>query len=356
VNTEAKIKEIDKKALDAIAEAEERWDREHEFCLAGIIKNADGTPVTISANTASTDPLDVQMYNLLASKFGQPQLTLDAQGQVQATKAFPELSSEAVQEAIAKTLNFMDATKAGNEFSKENREKLQALHNGMVDMCKSSFHPCKEMMKDDPEDGDGTDSNDKPDDGDGDDDGDKQDKAVGGEIMALRAEVGALIETLTKHGIEPKALKDLQGQISAAQRQLKDLQVQTKTAEEHLAQLKNVPLGQPTLLKRGIQNNGDVVTYDELKALSTSMNANERRWSLDEALRNTNVIQRTLKDNETMNYRRWPDGVGGTVKDGVRPELTPTQRGWMHPSDILAYKDGEEAYVPCYDDPCGVEA
>lgn len=313
------------------------------------------------AEQPPASPLDVQMYNLLASKFNMPQLTLDAQGQVSATKAFPELSSEAVQEAIAKTLNFMDATKAGSEFSKENREKLQALHDGMVDMCKSSFHPCKEMMKDDPEDGDGPDGNDKPNDGDGDDDDDddKQDavKAVGGEVVALRADVNALIETLAKHGIEPKALKDLQSQISIAQKQLKDLQSQTKTAEEHLALLKNAPLGQPTLLKRGIQQNGDVATYDDFKALSAaSMNANERRWSLDEALRDTTVIQRTLKSGETMSYRRWPEGVGGTVKDGVRPELTKDQRVWMHPSDALAYRDGEEAYVPCYDDPLGIEA
>ena len=312
------------------------------------------------AEQPPASPLDVQMYNLLALKFNMPQLALDAQGQVSATKAFPELSSEAIQEAIAKTLNFMDVTKGGSEFSKENREKLQALHDGMVEMCKSSFHPCKEMMKDDPEDGDGPDSDGKPNDGDGDDDDDdKQDavKAVGGEVVALRADVNALIETLTKHGIEPKALKELQGQIGAAQRQLKDLQIQTKTAEEHLALLKNAPLGQPTLLKRGIQNNGDVVTYDELKALSAgSMNANERRWSLDEALRDTTVIQRTLKSGETMSYRRWPQGVGGTVKDGVRPELTKDQRVWMHPSDALAYRDGEEAFVPCYDDPLNVEA
>lgn len=307
------------------------------------------------AEQPPANPLDVQMYNLLASKFGQPQLSLDAQGQIQATKAFPELSSEHIQEAIAKTLNFMDVTKGGSEFSKENREKLQAIHDGMVDMCKSSFHPCKEMMKDDPEDGDGPDSNDKPDDGDG-DDGDKQDKAVG-EIVALRAEVGALIDTLSKHGIEPKALKELQGQISAAQRQLKDLQSQAKTAEEHLALLKNVPLGQPTLLKRGIQNNGDVVSYDELKALSAApMSANERRWSLDEALRDTIVVPRTLRSGEIMNYRKWPEGVGGTVKDGVRPPLTSIQRQWMHTADALAYQDGEEALVPCYDDPLNVEA
>lgn len=315
-------------------------------------------PLDKTENPAN--PLDLQLFNALAVRFGQPQLTLDAQGQVQTAKAFPELTSEHIQEAIAKTLNFVDTVKAGNEFSKENREKLQALHNGIVDMAMSSFHPCKEMMKDDPEDGDGPDSDGKPNDGDGDgDDDDKQDavKAVSGEVVALRAEVGALIETLAKHGIEPKALKELQGQISTAQRQLKDLQSQTKTAEEHLALLKNAPLGQPTLLKRGIQQNGDVATYDDFKALSAaSMNANERRWSLDEALRETNVVARTLKSGETMSYRRWPAGVGGTVKDGVRPALTSMQRQWIFPGDVLAYNDGEEAFVPCYDDPLNVEA
>lgn len=331
-----------------------------EMAVQPADNQGQATLKTKEAVQPPASPLDVQMYNLLASKFGQPQLTLDAQGQIQATKAFPELSSEHVQDAIAKTLNFVEVTKGGSEFSKENREKLQSIHDGMVEMCKSSFHPCKEMMKDDPEDGDGSDSDDKPNGGDGDNDGDdKQDavKAVGGEVVALRAEVGALIETLTKHGIEPKALKELQGQISAAQRQLKDLQGQTKNTEEHLAQLRNAPLGQPTLLKRGIQHNGDVAAYDDFKALSAaSMNANERRWTLDEALRNTIVVPRTMGSGETMNYRKWPEGVGGTVKDGVRPELTKTQRIWMHGSEALAYGDGKEACVPCYDDPLNIEA
>jgi len=352
-------KESDVKPTNETTVTSEEMAAQSADSQGKVTQKTQEEPVIASVplTQASTNPLDVQMYNLLASKFGQPQLTLDAQGQIQATKAFPELSSEAIQEAIVKTLNFVEVTKGGSEFSKENREKLQAIHDGMVEMCKSSFHPCKEMMKDDEEaDSVDDDEEDKPDDGD--DDGDKQDavKAVG-EIVALRAEVGALIETLSKHGIEPKALKELQGQISAAQRQLKDLQSQTKTAEEHLALLKNVPLGQPTLLKRGIQHNGDVATYDDFKALSAaSMNANERRWSLDEALRETNVIERKLKSGEFMNYRRWPAGVGGTVKDGVRPELTKDQRVWMHPSDALAYRDGEEAYVPCYDDPLNVEA
>jgi hypothetical protein len=310
------------------------------------------------------DALKVQMYNLLASELGQPQLVLDAQGQIAAPKAFPELTPESVQEVIAKTLNFVEVTKGGSEFSKENREKLQSLHDGMVQMCKSSFHPCKEMEAS--EGSDDGDSTDNPDDGNG---GDEQKQF--GQLLDIKSEIGplhvqvtdlrkdvaALVDVLVKNGIDPKALKETQRQLKDIQAQTKAAEERAKAAEEHLAKLANVPLGQPTLLRRGVQQNGDVATYDDFKALSAaSMNSNERRWSLDEALKATIVVPRTLGSGEVMNYRKWPEGVGGSIQDGVRPELTSDQRKYMHGAECLAYRDGKEACVPCYDDPLNVPA
>lgn len=331
-------------------------------------------PVTISA-TIPVLPADVQLFNLLAERLGQSSISLDSQGQIIATKAFPELSPESVREVIAKALDFGETIKAGSEFNKKNQQTLQSLHNSIVDMCKSQFHPCEEM-----------------DDGSDDEGDDKKSYAphpnsffpkevektvdqtlsrlflekakiwdeveVKSEIGALRKDLGAFVETLAKHGIDPKAFKDLQGKFEATQRQLSTIETKTKDAEAQLGKLANVPLGQPTLLKRGIQDNGDTVTHQDFKALSSTstMNDNERRWSLDEALKATVVVPRTLSGGETMNYRKWPDGVGGSVQNGVRPALTGTQRTWMHPAEMLSYNDGNEAAVPCYDDPLNVPA
>jgi Caudovirus prohead serine protease len=306
-------------------------------------------------------PSDVQLFNALAVRFGQPQLSLDAQGQVQAPKAFPELTSESVQDIIAKALNFGETIKAGSEFSTENKGKLQGLHDDLVNMCMSSFHPCKEMAanNDDSDDDDG--------DGEGNPDGNGDEQKgvlsaeliANSEIPALREDFKSLIDTLKSQGhlIDAKAVKDLMTRIDAADKRLKDIQAQTRQAEENLANLRNAPLGQPTLLKRGIRDNGDTVTHQDFKALpAVAMNDNERRWTLEEALKSTTVVPHTLSSKETMNYRRWPEGVGGSVRNGVRPELTASQRVNMHPGEIIGYNDGDEALVPCYDDPGNVEA
>jgi len=335
-----------KDVLAAIEEAGERHDQQREAPLAVLDK---------ARFESVTDPLDVQLFNALAERLGQPVITLDVSGQVQASKAFTELSAESIHEAIAKALSFGETIKAGTEFSKENKDKLQSLHDDLVNMCMSSFHPCKEMDADADGDNDG-DGNDNDNDGD---DKEKQLSATliaNSEIPALREDFKVLINTLKGH-IDSKAVKDLQSRIDAADKRLKDIQATTKSAEERLASLQNVPLGQPTLLRRGIQNNGDIVGHGDFKALSAAtMGDNERRWSLDEALGQTIVVPRTLAGGEIMNYRKWPENVGGSVKDGVRPALTSTQRTWMHPAEMLSYNDGNEAYVPCYDDPAGIEA
>ncbi len=298
-------------------------------------------------------PLDVQLFNALAARLGQPVITLDSQGQVQATKAFPELTPEAIQEAIAKALNFGETVKAGSEFSAKNKKALQDLHDAVYEMCKASFHPCEEMAANN--------------DDDNDDDDDGKEKGVlsaelitNAEIPALREDFKALIETLKSQGhlIDAKAVRDLMARIEAADKRLKDIQATTKQAEERLASLQNAPLGQPTLLKRGIQG-PDTASYNDFKALAqrsavATMNDNERRWSLEEALGLTTIVPKTVAGEERL-YRLWPDGVGGSVRDGIRPALTGKQRTGMHPGDQVAYTEGEEAAVPCYDDPGNVE-
>jgi hypothetical protein len=342
-NATEKVEEPTTTNLDIVAISKES-DEEPEETVT-----TDGTGTFIR----SADPLDVQLFNLLAARLGQPVITLDSQGQVQGSHCLPELSPEAIQEAIAKALEFGETVKSGNTFSKKNQQTLQSLHNSIVDMCKSQFHPCDEMSEDS-EDGDGK-------------DGDKEkgvlsaELVANSEIPALREDIHALIKTLNAQGhlVDAKAVKDLMGRIEAADKRLKDIQATTKQAEERLASLQNAPLGQPTLLKRGIQNNGDTATYQDFKELAqrssvATMNGNERRWSLEEALKSTTIVPKTVAGEERL-YRMWPDGVGGSVKDGVRPALTGRQRSYMYPGDQVAYNEGEEAAVICYDDPGGVE-
>jgi len=350
-----KAEETTKEALDGIASAEERFNAEQEE-LATTKNDAQVDTLSVTANiggrtllatevTLASAPADVQLFNALASRFGQPEISLDAQGHVQVSKAFPELSPESIQDAIAKALNIVETTKSGSEFSAKNKKALQDLHDGIYEMCKGQFHPCEEMAANNDDDDDGKD---KPD-----EDEEEEQKSfteIRTEITDLRRDVTALIDTLTKHGIDPKAIKDLQGK-------LKDLQSQAKDAEENLAKLKNMPLGQPTRLARSVKTGDEAATYHDLAQLSApAMGDNERRWTLEEALKSTIVISRGLPGGEILNYRKWPEGVGGSVKSGVRPELTGAQRQWMHPMEQLSYIDGNEASVPCYDDPAGVKA
>ncbi|OLE94888.1 MAG: hypothetical protein AUI84_07050 [Delftia sp. 13_1_40CM_3_66_6] len=348
-------------ALKSIEEAEERWDREHEIPLISgyspetvtLPKGVEPLAELDKARFESiAGPLDVQLFNALAARLGQSQIALDGNGEIVASKAFPELSPESVQETIAKALDIVEATKAGNKLSKENRGHVQACHDALVSMAGTQWDPCEGL--------------------DGSSDGEETDEEGAKDIGIVSsakfeqllteqsAKFDAFVDALATHGIDPNALKDLQGEIKDAQRQAQVLQGQIQETEDAIAKLKDMPLGQPTMLKRSVKTGQDVATYQDFAGIRRTtvreLNVNERRWTLAEALEQTTVISRTLPGGETLNYRKWPEGVGGSVQAGVRPELTGAQRQWMHPMEMLSYSDGNEAAVPCYDDPCGVKA
>lgn len=345
----------EERALADIQEAEERYDEEH----AHILSSGTGT----WQHTA--DPLDVQLYNALAAKFGQPQLTLSETGQIITPRPEPAISPEMIQAVLTRALEMI---KSGNEFSKENRDSLQALHDGIVNMCMSSFHPCKEMAaandddKNDP-DHDGDSAYDNDGDGDG---------AVNyvpakslqeymmmafptAKIEQLQDKMDALL--LTFEGASLSEVKDLQKQAGVLQRQFKELTGKANATKEDIGKLRNLPLGRPTALTRSVHAGDVTVSYEDLMGCVADkdlpMNDNERKWTLEEALKSTTI---TLKQvgSDAIRYRHWPEGVGGSVKNGVRPQLTGDQRSLMRPPQAVAYADGLEADVVCYDDPGGV--
>jgi hypothetical protein len=312
----------------------------------------------------TSSQLDVHLYNMLAAQFGMPPLTTDALGNV----IRPRLgaSAEEMQDLLTCALNLI---KSGTEFSKENRAALQDLHDGLVQMCMSSFHPCKEMKAD--SDGDG-DENDPDHDGDAayDNDGDG-DGAVNyipakslQEFMMTTFPTAQVEQLSGKMDALLLAFKDvpevrtLKARADDLARQFKALQTEARRNEQDLARVRHMPLGQPTRINRQLYQDPAAVSYEELASLTTrglSQNENERRWSLEEALKATMIIQKSVNGKQT-NYRRWPEGIGGDVTHGVRPPLTGDQRAFMRPGEAVAYTDGQEACVPCYDDPGGMES
>lgn len=103
--------------------------------------------------------------------------------------------------------------------------------------------------------------------------------------------------------------------------------------KSNLNALKNMPLGRPTQLNRSIEGEA---SYEDLKV------AVGQHVTLKDALSATELV--ALGGSQ---YRRWPAGAGV----GLRPALTTDQKSLMRPNDILAYQDGEAAYVPVIDDP-----
>ncbi len=298
-----------------------------------------------------TAPLEIQLYNAWALKSGQPQLALDEAGQIIAVKSEPALSSEEIQDILLKALEII---KGGNEFSKQNRETLQQLHNDLTTMCRSSFDPCKEMANSDP-DNDSDSTNDTDEDGDGKSLQEVMSKAFPlAQIEQLPDKIDALLFAFKDVDIEE--IKDLKKQADLLQRQFKELTGKANATREDIGRLRSLPLGRPTGLTRSVRSGDDTVSYDDFTGLTTKelpMNDNERKWTLEEALKNTTI---TLKQvgSDAIRYRHWPEGVGGSVKSGVRPQLTGDQRSMMRPPQAVAYADGLESDVVCYDDPGGV--
>lgn len=151
------------------------------------------------------------------------------------------------------------------------------------------------------------------------------------------------VESLTR-ALDKLNIKGIQDDVEAAQAELAKIQQGIANSQQELqslnnraAAIKNAPLGRPTTMRRSIAGEAN---YSEMKAAS-----GQPITSLKEALEQTNLVG--TSGAGTMQYRHWPAGVGL----GMRPALTPDQKSFMRPDDILSYNDGGDSYVPLIDDP-----
>jgi hypothetical protein len=315
----------------------------------------ESTPVIVKNSMADgfRDALIAQ-FNSIAKMFNLPAATVDSDGLVrQNGLAAPDTS--AVETALQK---FLQIVKEGREFSKENSENLRMIHHTLVRMMGDDGKAlCKEMMD---EDEDMDDSEDAGNDGASDSDNDSEgtDVEQGTEDAGMQNSLNDAVNRLIKtfEGLDLKTAQTLQASVATAHAELVSIQREIATARTTLKNLREMPLGRPTLINRSIQGDG-VATYEDFvgkagnnaedPAVSRNPLTPTKKWTIDEALAQTSTVTEKWANGEMMTYRKWPNGVGGPVgSGGVRPPLTSKQRTYMMPGAMVDYKNGLEALVP----------
>lgn len=123
-------------------------------------------------------------------------------------------------------------------------------------------------------------------------------------------------------------------------------------AQRQIATLKDMPLGRPTTLNRSIQQDPRAASYEEMLTAGGNQTLPETLAELESL---TRVVSKTLYDASgkphQAKYRAWPEGVGGAVNKGLRPALTPAQKGGMLAEEWAMYNIGGSVEVPMIDDP-----
>jgi hypothetical protein len=141
-------------------------------------------------------------------------------------------------------------------------------------------------------------------------------------------------------------------ELGLAQEQIATLAAEVEKAQHTISALKDMPLGNPVMHNRTVHADDSVVSHEEMLRVQQSTKAEAVATdSLPAALGLTQIKGFSLADGRYMKYRCWPDGVGGSVKNGVRPELTSDQISMMSFTDIYSYREGREAKVPYLGDP-----
>lgn len=114
-----------------------------------------------------------------------------------------------------------------------------------------------------------------------------------------------------------------------------------------VAALKNMPLGNPIKQHRAVEPDPTLTSHEELKTLSTG----PETTTLPGLLALTQLETVKLLNGMSISYRKWANGLGGTVGKGLRPALTSNQKALMPFEEIDAYNAGFAASVPMVDDP-----
>lgn len=139
----------------------------------------------------------------------------------------------------------------------------------------------------------------------------------------------------------------LKAVIEKAQQETATLGAEVVKYQETIAALKDMPLGNPINHSRTVHeaDRDTVISRDELLDIGKKSAEWQADGSLDKAFDLTEV-KRKDAGGIFVEYRIWPEGVGGDCKKGVRPELTPDQITYMQFKHISAYRDGKYAEVP----------
>lgn len=314
-------------------------------------KVAETTPQ--QALVAEAQVALVAQYNLLGLALGLPPVARDASTGALLFSAGQEPPVEAFTRAVEGVLAIQ---KAGAEFSQENQGHLVALHKTLRAMTDGKI--C------------GMDGDD-----DADDNGD-QNNTVGGhggpapeampterqfaEItrsleMTVREAVGAQIGALTTalDGLNVKALAQTvavaQNSLLNLRKEIGEVREEAAQAAQAASQLLNMPMGQPTRFAGRQASGAGVAAYGDFLSASGQPNAAKWQGTLEQAVAQCRYEDLSVGDGYAAKYRVWPEGVGGSVRDGVRPALDGGQKSLMRPDWILAYQEGREARVPLLD-------
>jgi hypothetical protein len=160
------------------------------------------------------------------------------------------------------------------------------------------------------------------------------------------------VDRMTKalENIDVKALRKevdmLKKEFSIARKGIQEIYQEAATAASTVAALKNMPLGNPLKQNRTIVSTDSTTTHQELATLASG-----NMETLDGLLAMTTLETYKMPGGTSISYRKWTNGLGGSVGKGLRPDLTSNQIALMSFDDIEAYRAGLASKVPMVDDP-----
>jgi len=160
------------------------------------------------------------------------------------------------------------------------------------------------------------------------------------------------VDRMTKalENIDVKALRKevdtLKKEFAIARKGIQEIYQEAATAASTVAALKNMPLGNPLKQNRTIVATDSNTTHQELATLTSG-----NMETLDGLLAMTTLETYKMPGGTSISYRKWANGLGGSVGKGLRPDLTSNQIALMSFDDIEAYRAGLASKVPMIDDP-----
>lgn len=235
----------------------------------------------------------------------------------------PTLRVEGLEDIILKALNIV---KSGKEFSDENLESLQHVHDTLDAMCSGAL--CKGKLTEPGDEGKTTQQ--VADEARQSRDRDDTIPSMGttmalGNIIKSLEGVTKALGTLDIKGMDDQLLSIRAG-IELSKKEIGELAVERSQLRQAIEDLTNMPLGRPTGLQRAVQSDPAAASYQDMMILPNH----------DNEFPGTTIVYR----KGIGKCRLWPESASD------RPELTSSQIIGMENRDISNYQKGLEALVP----------